>query len=105
TPQAIRTRDGEIVEILNGAEEHHISADIAYGVWQYWIATHDEPFLRDAGAEILLETARFWVSRAQPGGDGAYHIRGVIGPDEYHPTVDDNAYTNLMARWNICRAL
>ncbi len=62
-------------------------------------------FLCDAGAEILLETARFWASRAQPEEDGYCHIRGVIGPDEYHEQIDDNAYTNLMARWNIRRAL
>jgi trehalose/maltose hydrolase-like predicted phosphorylase len=105
TPTAVRTKDGEVVEILNGTQEQHISADVAYGVWQYWLATHDEAFMREAGAEILIETARFWASRAQLEGDGVYHIRGVIGPDEYHPTVDDNAYTNMLARWNIHRAL
>ena len=56
-------------------------------------------------AEILLETARFWASRAQPEADGLHHIRGVIGPDEYHENIDDNAFTNVMARWNIRRAL
>ena len=59
----------------------------------------------DAGAEILLETARFWASRAVPEADGRRHIRHVIGPDEYHEDVDDNAFTNVMARWNIARAL
>lgn len=54
-----------------------------------------------AGAEILCETARFWASRAHSGSDGRFHIRGVVGPDEYHDGVDDNAYTNLMARWNL----
>src|SRR5262249_12281966 len=61
-------------------------------------------FLR-AGAEILLETARFWASRAVAEVDGKRHIRHVIGPDEYHEDVDDNAFTNVMARWNIARAL
>ena len=65
----------------------------------------DENFLLDAGAEILFETARFWSSRALPEADGRCHIRGVIGPDEYHEHIDDNAYTNVMARWNIRRAL
>src|SRR5690606_19458863 len=51
--------------------------------------------------EMLIETARFWASRAQREDDGRYHIRGVIGPDEYHVTVDDNAYTNGMAQWNL----
>jgi hypothetical protein len=68
-------------------------------------ATEDVDFLLDAGAEILVETGRFWCSRAQPEGDGYCHIRGVIGPDEYHEHIDDNAYTNVMARWNIRRAL
>ncbi len=97
--------DGGIVEILTGTMEHHISADIAYAVWQYWRASGDDDFLFGAGAEILLETARFWASRAIAEPDGKRHIRHVIGPDEYHEDVDDNAFTNVMARWNIGRAL
>lgn len=97
--------DRQVLGIMTGAREQHISADVAHGVWRYWIATGDEEFLRDAGAEILLETARFWVSRAVLEPDGHRHIRNVIGPDEYHEAVDDNAFTNLMARWNIHRAL
>ena len=97
--------DRRIVDILCGTQEQHISADVAYAVWHYWEATGDDVFLRDAGAEILLETARFWASRAQPEADGQHHIRGVIGPDEYHETIDDNAFTNVMARWNIRRGL
>jgi len=54
---------------------------------------------------MILETARFWSSRAQLEKDGCHHIRGVIGPDEYHEHIDDNAYTNVMARWNIRRGL
>jgi trehalose/maltose hydrolase-like predicted phosphorylase len=101
TPSSVVTPIGEVIRILNGEQEHHISADVAYGVWQYWQATADEQFLRDAGAEILLETARFWASRARREQDGRYHIRHVIGPDEYHESVDDNAYTNGMAQWNL----
>jgi kojibiose phosphorylase len=101
TPPFVVSPDGEIVRILTGEQEHHISADVAFGVWKYWQATGDERFLVDAGAEILIETARFWASRAQREDDGRYHIRGVIGPDEYHETVDDNAYTNGLARWNL----
>jgi trehalose/maltose hydrolase-like predicted phosphorylase len=52
-----------------------------------------------------LETARFWASRAVPEADGKRHIRHVIGPDEYHEDVDDNAFTNVMARWNIAQGL
>ena len=62
-------------------------------------------FFLDAGAEILLETARFWATRAGAEADGKRHIRHIIGPDEYHEDVDDNAFTNVMARWNIARAL
>jgi trehalose/maltose hydrolase-like predicted phosphorylase len=104
TPEQVVGPDGQIVDILCGKQEQHITADIAYAVWQYWQATRDERFLLDAGAEILLETGRFWSSRAQPEADGC-HIRGVIGPDEYHENVDDNAFTNVMARRNIRRAL
>src|SRR5665811_2069500 len=54
---------------------------------------------------MMLETARFWVSRSSLGDDGRYHIRLVVGPDEYHESVDDNAYTNVLARWNVQRAM
>ncbi|MEQ7154209.1 glycoside hydrolase family 65 protein [Brevundimonas aurifodinae] len=105
TPEQAVGPDRQITDILTGTQEQHISADVAYAVWQYWQATGDDDFLVEAGAEILLETARFWASRAQPEADGLRHIRGVIGPDEYHETIDDNAFTNVMARWNIRRAL
>ena len=105
TPERVVVSDGTVVEILTGQMEHHISADVAYAVWQYWRATGDDDFFLRAGAEILLETARFWASRAVAEADGRRHIRHVIGPDEYHEDVDDNAFTNVMARWNIARAL
>ncbi|MGZ9113149.1 MAG: HAD-IA family hydrolase [Brevundimonas sp.] len=101
TPPLVVQPGGEVQRVLTGEQEQHISADIAYAVWSYWNATLDESFLLDAGAEIILETARFWASRVERGDDGLHHIRGVIGPDEYHETVDDNAYTNAMARWNL----
>ena len=105
TPEHVEGPDGRIMPILCGRLEQHITADVAYAVWQYWQATRDEQFLLDAGAEILLETGRFWSSRAQPEADGYCHIRHVIGPDEYHEDIDDNAFTNVMARSNIRRAL
>lgn len=105
TPERVVGSHGETVDILTGRMEHHISADIAYAVWQYWRATGDDDFFLSAGAEILFDTARFWASRAVAEADGKRHIRHVIGPDEYHDDVDDNAFTNLMARWNIARAL
>src|SRR5665647_648178 len=97
--------DGEMVPILSGLMEHHISADVAWGVWEYWKATADDAFMASMGVEIMLETARFWASRSSFGDDGRYHIRLVVGPDEYHEGVDDNAYTNVLARWNIGKAV
>jgi kojibiose phosphorylase len=101
TPRRAVLPDGRIVTILTGDREHHISADIAYAVWQYWRASGDDAFMLQAGAKILVETARFWVSRAQVEPDGHAHIRQVIGPDEYHEMVDDNAFTNAMAIFNL----
>ena len=104
TPDSAVAPDGRVVKILTGRQEDHISADIAYAVWQYWQATADEEFLVTAGVDLLIETARFWATRGCLETDGRYHIRAVIGPDEYHETVDDNAYTNVMAQWNLERA-
>jgi len=102
TPRWFPDEEGNPIPILCGELEHHITADVAYAVWQYWRASGDEDFLRDYGAEIVLETARFWASRVEyDERDGCYHIRHVIGPDEYHEDVDDNAFTNWMARWNL----
>jgi len=53
----------------------------------------------------MLETARFWALRAVLEANGQRHVRHVIGPDEYHENVDDNAFTNVLARWNIARGL
>ncbi|MER3425607.1 MAG: glycoside hydrolase family 65, partial [Nitrospiraceae bacterium] len=82
TPLSALGPTGQMTNILTGVQEHHISADIAYAVWQYWRATADDDFFVQAGAEIMLETARFWASRARLEADGCYHIREVIGPDE-----------------------
>lgn len=105
TPPEVTGSDGEQVVIRCGTQEQHISADVAYAVWRYWSFTHDSDFLLAAGAEMILETARFWASRCALEEDGRYHVRHVIGPDEYHEDVDDNAYTNGMARWNLGCAL
>lgn len=105
TPPFVLAPDGELLPVFSGAMEHHISADVAFAVWAYWEATRDEEFFREAGAEILLETARFWESRGQWEGDDRFHIRGVIGPDEYHIGVDDNAFTNHLAMVNLERGV
>jgi trehalose/maltose hydrolase-like predicted phosphorylase len=103
TPKTVIAPNGEVLRVLNGELEIHITADIAFAVWQYWQNTGDDEFFLRFGAEIMLETARFWSSRGQIEGDGLYHIRHVIGPDEYHENVDDSTYTNLMAAWNLRR--
>ncbi len=103
TPKFVIAFGGEVILVRNGEMENHITADVAYAVWQYWTVTGDDVFFVTAGAEIILEAARFWASRGRVEEDGLYHIRHVIGPDEYHEDVDDNAYTNLMAAWNMRR--
>jgi trehalose/maltose hydrolase-like predicted phosphorylase len=95
---------GRKVPIETGQAEEHIVADVAWAAWHYAAWTGDEAFLAGAGSALLVETARYWTSRARPGADGRSHIDAVIGPDEYHAPVDDNAFTNLLARWNLRRA-
>ncbi|HZD58826.1 MAG TPA: hypothetical protein VE439_00020, partial [Anaerolineae bacterium] len=104
TPEYVFGPTGEVILILSGKMEQHINADVAHGVWLYWIATLDEEFFVQAGAEILIETARFWASRAEKR-DGIYHIYSIEGPDEYHEIVNDSIFTNMMAVWNIRRAM
>lgn len=104
TPPGMTTSSGKTIQFLTGLQEHHIAADVSWAAWRYWQWTGDEEFLTTAGAEILVETARFWASRARRRRDGRLHIAKVIGPDEYHDSVDDNAFTNVLARWNLERA-
>jgi trehalose/maltose hydrolase-like predicted phosphorylase len=107
TPDAIiHPESKELIPVLNGRIELHITASIAYAVNQYWQVTGDDEFMRDYGAEILLSTAEFWVSRAERHPDrGDYEINDVVGPDEWHEHVNNNAYTNYMAMVNIQDAL
>src|SRR5260370_16227322 len=107
TPDAIiHPESGEMIPILNGPLELHISASIAYANWQYWRITGDDEFMRDYGAEIVLSTAAFWASRVEYNVElGDYEINNVIGPDEWHEHVNNNAFTNYMASWNIQSAI
>ncbi len=91
----------QLVRIWTGDIELHISADIAYAAHQYWQVTGDDAWYDTHGADLILQTAQFWASRATLEDDGRYHLRDVIGPDEYHEHVDDNAYTNAFARWHL----
>ena len=93
---------GETLPILTGLIEQHISADIAFAVWQYYNATHDENFMDQCGYEIIMETARFWASRLEWNESlNRYEINDVIGPDEYSEHVNNNAYTNYLAHYNM----
>jgi alpha,alpha-trehalose phosphorylase len=86
-----------------GTAAYHINADIMYALRKYVQATGDEQFLRDCGAEMLVETARLWLDLGFYSHEkgGKFCINGVTGPDEYNAVVNNNAYTNLMARENL----
>ncbi len=104
TPASVRNSRGEVDPVYCGIQEEHIVADVAWAAAHYIDWTGDQAFAAGPGLELLVETARWWASRIELDADGRGHIRGVMGPDEYHPLVDDNAYTNVMARWNLRRA-
>jgi len=89
-----------------GTAQYHINADIMYALRKYVQATGDELFLRDYGAEMLVETARLWADLGfySDAKGGKFCINGVTGPDEYNAVVNNNAYTNLMARENLSYA-
>ena len=86
-----------------GTAQYHINADIMYALRKYVQATGDEAFLQSFGAEMLVETARLWEDLGfySDAKGGKFCINGVTGPDEYNAVVNNNAYTNLMARENL----
>jgi trehalose/maltose hydrolase-like predicted phosphorylase len=88
--------------------QRHVNAAIFYNVWHYYLATEDLEFVRDHGAEMMLEIARFWASIAHHNPErDRFEIHGVMGPDEFHEKypgaseggVRNNAYTNVMVAW------
>lgn len=96
----------ELVRIWCGDIELHISTDVAYAVWHYWQATGDQEWMRSYGAEMILDTAVFWGSRVEWNAErDRYEINDVIGPDEYHERVNNNAFTNCMVQWHLQTAL
>ena len=102
TPAWAKNFDGSLIQIRTHEMEHHITADVAYAVYQYYIATQDIRFMLRYGFEMIFETARFWASRVEYNARLKRHeINHVIGPDEFHEDVDNNAYTNYMARCNL----
>jgi len=82
----------------------HLGADIADAVVRYVNATGDRSFDRNVGVDLLVDTARLWLSFGHHDRDGVFHLDGVTGPDEYSALADDNVYTNLMARQNLVEA-
>ncbi len=97
---------GERKRIWCGDSEQHISSDVSYAIWRYYLASGDTAFMLDRGAEIIVDTARFWSSRATwDESRNAFGMKSVIGPDEYHENIDNNVFANAMARWNMEKAL
>jgi alpha,alpha-trehalose phosphorylase len=90
-----------------GTAQYHINADIAYALRQYGQVTGDVDFILAEGAEVLIETARLWMELGffSERRDGAFCINSVTGPDEYTTVVDNNAYTNLMAKEHLQSAV
>jgi HAD superfamily hydrolase (TIGR01509 family) len=93
--------------------QRHVGVSIAYDTWQYYQVTGDVDFMVEYGAEMIIEIARYLASLVDyDPDDDRYSIGGVIGPDEYHvcypgaaePGLRDNAYTNVMTAWVLCRA-
>lgn len=106
TPGWAMDIDRTVIKIHTHQMEHHLTADIAYAINKYYIATGDDKFMQDAGYEILIETARFWASRVKYNKKkNKYEIKHVIGPDEFHIDVNNNAFTNMMAKWNLFTAV
>lgn len=94
--------DGTCYRCYVADYEHHVTAAVAYGIYDYVKITKDTSFLSKKGAEILMETARFWASRCEYITEkDRYEIRKVTGPDEWHEPVDNNVYTNYLAKWNL----
>jgi hypothetical protein len=98
-----RTINGEEASsnFQQGTAQYHINADIAYAIRRHSNVQGNLHLLGEIGAEILVETARLWQDLGFYGTDKRFHIHGVTGPDEYTTVVNDNTYTNLMARLNL----
>ena len=107
TPEYLGTDilTGLPTKVWSGLIEIHITADVAFGVWQYYVCTGDQDYMDRYGYELILDCAKFWLSRLEPGEDGMLHMNDVVGPDEFKEHVNDNAFTNYMARWNIGKAI
>jgi alpha,alpha-trehalose phosphorylase len=83
-----------------GTAQYHINADIAYGFIQYHLYHQDKAFMLEAGAEVIFETARIWLEIGHWHKE-KFHIDNVTGPDEYTAIVNNNYYTNIMAKYHM----
>lgn len=91
---------GEPMKILSGSTEIHVTADVAFGVYQYIKNTGDYSFAKRMGYEIILQCAQFWASRVIWNSEiNHFEITDVIGPDEYKEHAANNAFTNYMVHW------
>ncbi|GAK47135.1 maltose/trehalose phosphorylase [Secundilactobacillus oryzae JCM 18671] len=83
-------------------EEIHRNGDIAYAIYNYTNYTGDKSYVQNEGAEVLTQISRFWADRVHfSKRNGKYMMHGVTGPDEYENNVDNNWYTNLLAKWTL----
>lgn len=101
---ALNIHTGKAAPVWSGRKEHHVTADIAFAVLNYYGITGDDEFLDNYGSEILAETSKFWVSRAVEK-NGRLEILDIIGPDEYDEHIDNNAFTNYMAKFCVDNTL
>ena len=104
-----RTINGEEASAFYaaGTAQYHIDADVSYAVSKYVQASGDEEFMAREGIDILVQTARMWADLGfwrSNGKEDSFHLHGVTGPDEYTTVVNDNLFTNVMARFNLRRA-
>jgi len=92
---------GEEVAPGEFAKERHITADVGFAAWQYYLWTGDRAYLKNEGWPLLQATAQYWASRVTHESDGKYHLAGVLSPDETAGVVDDDAYTNAVVQYNL----
>jgi len=100
TPDTWVNFDGTTIPVYNKTREHHIASDVIYAVALYYQVSKRDDFMLRFGLEMVFETARFWASRVAYSEDtGKYEIKNVIGPNEFQHSVDNNSYTNYLAKW------
>lgn len=105
-PERVLDANGRVQPIESLQEEIHISGDVAYFVKDYYRRTGDMEMLKNQGAEMIVEAARFYLNRAEYNQkEDRYELHGVTGPDEYHPGVNNNAFTNGLAKYTVMQAL